>query len=198
MAIRYLQPKTLRITVNARAAVSPHDNTHVLVVENGSGVTGANSYVTVDQARKYFVGRRLFSSAWTTATRETQTIALKQASALLDYEFTWTGSEKVSATQGLSWPFTDAVDRYNAAVTGVPQAVRDATCELAFFLLAQDRLVSRSGVGLKSLKVDTVALVFDKSDGPETFPSHVARLLTGLGFATRVAGTIRNVKLRRV
>lgn len=194
----YLKPKLSVITVNGRASARPHDNVYTLTVETGAGVTGSNSYGTVDEARRYFVGRRLFSSAWTTATRETQTIALKQASAALDAEFTWSGTAAVSETQGMAWPFTDATDKYGRTVTGLPKAVKEATFELAMFLLAQDRFVAREGVGLKSLKVDVISLVFDKSDGPLTFPAHVSRMLSGLGEPVRGGNTIRNVKIYRV
>lgn len=193
-----LSPSLVVLRLLANAAIHPYSDPTVLVVENGAGVRGANSYGSLQQANSYFIGRRLYSSAWTVASNDMKATALRQASFLLDAEFTWSGTTPVNEDQGLAWPFTNATDKYNRPVTGVPKAVRDAMFELAFYLLAEDRLVARQGIGLKSLKVDTVSLVFDKDDSPQTFPSHVSRLLTGLGTAVRGSNTIRTVRLLRV
>lgn len=198
MAALYLTPNTSRLKLTGRAVLSPSYDPYRLIYEPGSGVVGANSYATVAQARAYFVGRRLHSAAWILATADTQAIALKHASALLDAEFTWTGTTPVNARQGLAWPFTDAVDRYGNEIVGVPKAVRDATCELALHILAQDRLVEREGVGLLSLRVDVISMTFDKKDTPRAIPPHVARMLVGYGQMVRSTGTIKNVDLYRV
>ena len=199
MAVKkYLSPADILLSLDATAAIYPGASENELIVETGSGIRGANSYVSIEAARAYFVGRRLHSSAWTIATRETQEIALRQASSLLDGEFSWTGKSPVTAYQGLAWPFQDATDRYGNTVVGVPKAVKDATCELAFFLLAQDRLTETAGVGLKSLRVDTISLVFDKSQGPQTFPAHVSRMLLGYGRPVRSTGSPKNIRLYRV
>lgn len=194
----FLNPTATRLSLVGRADLAPTYDPYHLVYEGGAGVTGANAYGTVEQARAYFIGKRLHSSAWTVASRETQIVALKQASALLDSEFTWTGTTPVNEAQGLAWPFTDATDRYGNAVMGVPRSVREATFELAFYLLAQERLVGREGVGLTSLRVDVISLVFDKTDTPQTIPPHVSRMLVGIGNPVRSAGTIRTVDLKRV
>lgn len=170
----------------------------VSIIENGAGVTYANSYASLANAQAYFIGRRLYSSAWNVAVDADKEQALRQASALLDSEFTWSGQTRVSKTQGLAWPFIDAFDRYGATVVGVPKQVQDATCELALWLLSQERLTDPAGVGLKSLKIDVIELEFDKTEMPRAFPPHVARMLIGLGFPVKSSGTVHNVRLYRV
>lgn len=198
MAIVVLRPSRIGLTLNTRATTSPHNDPWVLVVETGNGVRGANSYATVDYAKSYFIGRRLYSSAWTTAERDVQAVALKQASLWLDAEFAWSGRIPLALGQGMAWPFLDATDRYGKPVVGVPKQVRDATCELAMYLLTEDRFKAREGIGLKSLRVDVISLVFDKEDVPEIFPAYVGRMLVGLGVPVRGIGTIRTVRLQRV
>lgn len=198
MAYLHLHPRRTAARLVVTASLLPNANPYAQVWESGVGVTNSNTYVTVDQARAYFVGRRLFSSTWTTTDSDNQLIALKQASALLDAEFTWVGNGPLTTTQGLAWPRLDPIDKDGVELVGVPKAVRDATCEVALFLLGEDRLTGRSGVGISRLKVDVIDITFDKTETPETFPSHVARMLKLVGAPVRGSGQIRTVKLSRV
>ena len=190
-----LSPAQISLTVSLRGNYRPVSN---FIVETGAGDPYANSYVSLEYARSYFVGRRLHSSAWTAATTENKLIALKQASFALDNEFIWKGTP-LTETQALGWPRTGALDRYKVerGTASVPREVKDATCELAMYLLAEDRLVGASGVGLKRLRVDVIELEFDKSQAPETFPAFVARMLNGLSEPVRGRGMIKTVTLER-
>lgn len=193
-----LTPKRTCFSFTSSASFYPQADPLHLVVESGQGTRGANSYVTVNYASNYFIGRRLYSSAWTIATNDVRLVALKQASALLDTEFEWSGTGPLQTYQGLAWPRVDAVDRDRNVVTGVPKQIKDAVCELAFYLLAEDRLVGQEGVGLKSLRVDVISLVFDKSSSPATYPPHIIRMVSGFGAPLKGTGTIRTVPLTRV
>lgn len=170
-----------------------------LIVENGTGRPDANTYVTLEQAKQYFIGRRLHSSAWTAATTAQKQTALRQASMLLDAEFTW-GGLPLKEDQGLSWPRVNAFDRNGRRRDGeVPKEVKSATCELAFYLLQEERLLARQGVGLKRLRVDVIEFEYSEKGGtsPETFPSYVARMVHGLGQAVRGRRTMVTAKLWR-
>lgn len=170
-----------------------------LVVETGEGLPGADSYISLADANAYFIGKRLHSSAWTAALDATKEIALAQASLLLDAEFTWTGQVRVE-DQGLGWPRVGAYDRNNRLRPDdeVPKEVKYAVCEVAFYLLNEDRLVGTQGVGLKRLRVDVIELEYkDSGTAPQTFPPHVSRLLNGLGDPVRGRGLIKTVSLRR-
>lgn len=169
-----------------------------LTPEDGTGVTGADSYISLQDALAYFTGRRLYSAGWTSASTVDKEIALRQASLTLDNEFTWSGTTPVSETQGLAWPFTDATDRKGNTVEGLPREIQYAACEVALYLLAQDRYSDQQGVGIDTLKVDTISIKFDKTESPRTFPPHVTRMLQGLGYAVKTSGTVRNTKLYRV
>lgn len=184
------------LKLRARGRLTPPPTTITLVLENGTGLTQANTYASLEYARQYFIGRRLHSSAWTVASDETRMAALMQATRLLDQEFIWSGKPLV-AEQALGWPRTGATDKYNVARTGVPREIRDATCELAFYLLAEERMLPAQGVGIKYLKVDTIEMEFAKDEAPQTFPAYIARGLNGLGDPVRGRGTIRTVTLKR-
>lgn len=170
-----------------------------VVVEDGTGLANSNSYISLVDANAYFVGKRLHSTAWTTALDATKEIALQQATLLLDSEFTWTGTIlKTDPVQALAWPRTGAVDRYNRARDSeVPQEVKYAVCELAHYLLDQDRLIGVQSEGIRRLRVDVIEIEYKDGTTPHTFPPHVARMLNGLGESVRARGLIRTVSLRR-
>lgn len=170
-----------------------------LVVEDGTGLENSNTYISLADANAYFVGKRLHSSAWTSALDATKETALQQASLLLDSEFTWTGKILVTdPVQALGWPRTGATDRYGRARDSeVPIEVKNATCELAHYLLDQDHLVGVTAEGIRRLRVDVIDIEYKDSTAPHTFPPHVARMLNGLAEPVRGSGQIRTVSLRR-
>jgi hypothetical protein len=111
-----------------------------LVATAGSG--SANSYVTRANASTY-LDARLNVTVWTAASDEDKDRALISATRALDGA-PWIGF-RASDTQALAWPRTYALkpdrpydtgsDDIYFATTTVPQAVQDATCELALELL---------------------------------------------------------------
>lgn len=170
-----------------------------LVVEDGTGLENAESYISLADANAYFIGKRLHSSAWTASIDAVKETALRQATLLIDSEFTWTGTILMTdPVQALAWPRKDAYDRYGRARNSeVPQEVKYAVCELAHYLLDQDRLVGVQGEGIRRLRVDVIEIEYKDGTTPHTFPPHVARMLNGLGESVRSRGLIRTVSLRR-
>jgi hypothetical protein len=97
----------------------------MIILEDGSGLAGANAYVSHDFIENYFRGKSL--AAWGSAGVQEQEDMIVLASGYIDTAFTWKGVRKAPA-QGLSWPragaFLDGFD-----VEGVPAAVKKAACE---------------------------------------------------------------------
>jgi len=103
-----------------------------LVKEDGTGLSNANSYEDLAGAAAYFEGRTV--AAWTAATDDQKKRALIVGTTLLEgrYRHRWPGDAlDVNTPQALSWPRSRAWDEEDRALTGVPAAVRAATCELA-------------------------------------------------------------------
>ena len=167
-----------------------------LVVEDGSGLSGANSYATAAQADTYASDRGL--SAWTgdTATKEA---ALIRATDYLEatYREAWLGY-RATQTQALSWPRTNVeVDLYPIPADEVPVAVRNATIEMAIRALTEDLLADQTQ-RVKREKVDVLEIEYaDGSDATKRYP-FVGRMLSayiyggsaeGGAFSTRVLRT---------
>lgn len=103
----------------------------MLIVEDGSIVTGAESYCTVDYADTYHENRG--NTAWAALTTAQKEAALRLATdyMLQMFRARWQGY-RVTDTQSLDWP------RYNVIVDGyyvdsdiVPDIVQRACAEFA-------------------------------------------------------------------
>lgn len=91
-----------------------------LIVEDGSGVAGAESYISVAAADTYF--NNVGSDAWAGLSTTEKEQALRKATLYISGEFRdrWAGV-RVSATQALDWP------RYLVPVRDAPGGTRYPT-----------------------------------------------------------------------
>lgn len=108
-----------------------------IVVEDGTGLADANSYVSEDEADTYADDRGI--TAWTDSTADKEA-ALVRATTTLDatYRTRFTGSKLNGRAQALEWPRINAYDWLGNLLDDdeVPIEVRDATVELAIRELA--------------------------------------------------------------
>lgn len=124
---------------------------------------GANAYVSVADADAY-LSFKLHAHGWQAATTERRTMALVAATAALD-RLGFSGSI-ARYDQPLAWPRIRMRDREGRSIPSnvVPQAVQDATCELALHLLSEPETkpapaISRKRVG--DLEIQYRAAVSD-------------------------------------
>ena len=152
-----------------------------LVVENGSGLTNSNTYISNADADTYF-GSHLYATDWTGATEGNQDIALAMATRLLDDHFDYNG-KATKQDQALSWPRFDIHDKagYFIPSTTIPTPVKNATAEFAKWLLAEDRTAEEDDRGFKSLKAGSLSLEIDPEDRKAMIPDIVASMLAEFG-----------------
>lgn len=182
-----------------------------MVVEDGAGVAGANSYLSVEDADAYWADRN--NSTWADASTADKEAALIEASQYLDATFDWVWGNPpwqfgrhVNLTtretlqyyaplkkddQGLLWPRISAYDtRTNRLIEGVPQKVQDATAELSLEALSerllptQDRATRREQVG--DISVEYMGNALNRRSYPL-----VTRMLSGLYWSSRDGGSRR-------
>lgn len=95
---------------------------------------GTDTYVTLADAETYatehFIGDD--KTTWDGASDADKEAALRQATQYIDAKFhdRFVGFIQ-STAQALEWPRASAVDRSGRSLTGTPDAVKDATVELA-------------------------------------------------------------------
>lgn len=98
------------------------------VVEDGTGKTNANSYVSTAYALDYFADRG--NTSWSQMTQEKQETALIKATDYINSAFKWNG-KKMTQEQALEFPRTKLVDANGYKVEGVPVSLQQAVCECA-------------------------------------------------------------------
>lgn len=130
-----------------------------LIIEDGTIVAGAQSYVSASDATAYHTARG--NTAWT-GTDAVKEAALLKAAAYLDgyYRSRWRGVKLDFLVQSLEWPrvnfYQDLKDNvYLNYSTGIPQRLKDAQSELALIALSSELAPSMS-TGIKREKVDVL------------------------------------------
>lgn len=136
-----------------------------LIVEDGTMVEGAESYVTVSWSDTYHVNNG--NAAWSNAENETKESALRKAARYLDghYRSRLKGYKVAPVTQEMEWPRKGVLVDYSQSyvspsegclpITSIPRRLKEAQCELALRALAGE-LAKDSDISIKREKVDVL------------------------------------------
>ena len=106
-----------------------------IVVEDGTCISGANSYVTVSGIGVYATDYGLDDWSASTVTDTMRNQAVFKSMRYLE-SLNWRG-QKYSETQSLEWPRSYVYDRNDYLIDEdvIPQAVINAQCEIAVLML---------------------------------------------------------------
>lgn len=104
-----------------------------IVVENGTGMADAESYLSVAAFKDYC---DKWGYAYGTTTDAVIEQKLRQATNFIDTIFRYKGT-RLLASQALEYPRDGLTDWSGFDITGVPQRVAKATAELAFKALTE-------------------------------------------------------------
>lgn len=137
-----------------------------IVVETGSGVVNAESYVSVEEADSYFA--RFANTVWSGKTTEQKETALKVASAYADSRWgARISAEPLKPEQRLSLPAKGLYSPHGAAVSGIPVKWKQAVMEYALQSFSGDlwKTATQADVSgkIKSERV-TVGPITTKTD----------------------------------
>lgn len=166
-----------------------------LILETGAGLSNSNSYADLTYADDYFSYHPYHADAWANITDEEMREALLiAATTFLDVAFDWRGY-RLTETQALDWPRYGVYDdeRFPISQNVIPERLKKATCEQAFFLSKGDPSAEPVGAGITELRVDVIQLTFDKAVRTSALPSNVVMLLRDFGeysFARRIRKVI--------
>lgn len=127
-----------------------------LIVEDGTGLSTATSYLSVSGADAYFLGNP-YAAKWADGPIDAREWALIHSTRLIDSTFRWKGSP-VNTDQSLDWPRTGTA--YDE--TAVPEWLEYVTAELAWSLLESDRLseATDDGGSIERVKVDKIEVQY--------------------------------------
>lgn len=158
------------------------------VVEDGSGKTDANSYVSVADADQYNENHDA-DSDWSGATTAEKEAALRKGTQYIDLSYgqQWRGL-KADQDQALDWPRSNVVDDANRAVGSdeIPQKLKDAVVEAAvLYNGGTDPLPNQSNPGVvkrKMQKADVVEQEIEYVGGnpPQAYYPTIDWLVSGI------------------
>jgi len=154
-----------------------------LIVEDGSIVAGAESYISVANADTYHSNRG--NTAWTGTTAAKEAALRKSTDYMTQiYRQRWQGG-RVDADQVLDWPrYRVIVDGFSVDYDAVPDAVQNACAEFALRALSADLLADQTQ-GVLSKTVGPLSVDYDRtSPQAKRFPAveaMIAPYLSGFG-----------------
>lgn len=136
------------------------------------------TYATVAEADEYYAARN--NADWAALTTQ-----VKQASLILATDYieatylqAWQG-RRVSSIQPLSWPRFDViVDSVEIDSTAIPQAVKNATIEMAGRAAAGEALIQDQSQRVTEERVDVLTVKYSEASSPEQRYPYVNRLLS--------------------
>lgn len=162
-----------------------------LTVETGSNVTGANSFISLDDADTYFEDRG--DTTWSATGDDAKEQALVRAVDYLD-SLNWKGY-RTNETQPLCWPRSGVKDRdgYSIDIDDIPQVVKDAQCEAAKRELTTGTLQPDIVAGGQPIRerVDVVEVEYAKGATPRKQFTKVSEKLKGLVYSSTVVEVVR-------
>ena len=199
----------------------------LVVVEDGSVVPDANSYLSVADADLYLACQR-YNDAWLNATPDEQAQAVVTATRAIDANFHFNGYIVDSTTpQSLKWPriYCPNPEIYAGYPYGgypvsmgalgygywpsdvIPKPLKDATALEAMEVLRLDRLSDNPALGIQSMTVDVITITYKGgagNTGGESGGAYrplsdlVANMLEGAGLGTSTEGASGFVPVARV
>lgn len=160
------------------------------LVEDGTVVSNANSYISAADANTYLADRGSASSEWNSASTAAREALLIRATQYIDESYDWIGY-LVETTQPLNWPRLDAYDSdwrdYNRTI---PDNLKNAVAEMANWIAANgdpQPNIARSNY-TKREKVGSIEIEYQDGAPAETdfpFVSKLLRRLTISGGSNR-------------
>ena len=165
-----------------------------LITEDGTGLSTAESYISVADADSYHLARGNTTWTGTTALKEE---ALRRATAYIDgrYGARFTGTRRLAREQALMWPRSNATDAEGWVIENdeIPVEIERATAEAALRelvdpgSLSPDVAISTSGsiirekVGPLEVEYSDPAAVDRTRPVLQILDDILAPLLRGLG-----------------
>jgi hypothetical protein len=159
-----------------------------LIVEDGTGLPNAESYVSVAEADTYFTS--LGNPAWAADTAAKE-VALRKATQYLDDTYQWKG-KLVSDTQALGWPRTGVYDSEGRDISdSVPVKLKKAAFELALTSITTPLVEDLTNAAfVKREKVGELEVEYQAGAPTARQFTLVERLLSGLYTSTGSGGSL--------
>jgi hypothetical protein len=140
-----------------------------ITIVSTAGSASANSYITSVEFDAYIATCLHVSAAVSAVTSDNKNRALVSATRLLDEQIEWDGDPNDADVQALQWPRSGLDDDKGAELDEdtIPTRLKNATAELARYLIDADRTVESSTEGIEQLGVGSINIRFSANKPPE-------------------------------
>ena len=137
-----------------------------MIVEDGTGKTNADSYVTVEFSDDYFSARGV--SEWASLSAAQKEQSLIRATDYIDNIFQWCG-KKATKEQALRFPRVNLVDYEGNEIEGIPTCLKQAVCDAAQLVSGGTELfhTKNENGDVVSETITTLSFTYAKSEKSE-------------------------------
>jgi len=165
-----------------------------VIVEDGSGISGANSYVataTIDA----WVLTNPHDTTWTALAAAAKNGYAVMSCRVLNEQMDWDGWQ-TDADQALDLPRSGMTDKNGNSIDSdeIPTEVKNGQCELARLLAEADRTADPNTAGFKEIGVGSIKLVIDKADRVPVLPDAVWNMIRWFGSRSNPKGVSRVIR----
>lgn len=140
----------------------------MIVIEDGSGVAGAEAWASVAYVDAYWANRpqRAYAATWASLSTPVKEGAIREATALINSMDEQFRGIRRGWLQGLCWPRTEALDVSGYELPDVPDLLLQATSELAVRASAGELRADLDQIGgLTSASAGSVSVTFATGQG---------------------------------
>lgn len=151
-----------------------------LVVEDGTGLSTAESYISTADADTYIAAYKGADATWDGATTSAKEIAARQATQYIDGYYKWQG-EVYSAVQELDWPRNYVYEENGIMISGIPVKLKNATAEMMFLIVNGTTIIENTTKSSDTIREKVDVIEVEYAPGASIQPSFpiVSRLLSG-------------------
>lgn len=152
------------------------------IVEDGTIVANANSYLTVEEATAILEIDDSQFAIWDALTTEEKQKALVRATLYLDDFYQWYG-RRTDPTQSLKWPRSCMKDCEGNAIgeNVMPVELKRATTYLAMWMRTNNAAEQMDSVGVRRFRSEEVEIEWQDGYYGQTAPSFLTRYLICFG-----------------
>lgn len=149
-----------------------------LIVEDGTGLSAAESYISVADAITYITAYKGADTIWDASTEAQKEVAARQATQYIDGLYSWKGVV-LTSTQALDWPREGIYDERDLMIEGIPTNLKNATAEVMFLAINGESLVINVDRSRQTImeKVDVIEIEYEVGASQQTSYPTVSRLL---------------------
>lgn len=160
-----------------------------LIVEDGSGLPNANSYLSIEEADEFLSVDFHKSQAWVEFDDDTKALLIANATRYLDDNYQFYG-KRATKTQALEWPRHGARDCDQDCISSaiVPKEVKRAAAYLAVWLHGNDGESALNNGGVKRFRSDDIEIEWQDGATVNKGPAFLSKLLICLGLGPNDRG----------